>query len=350
MRLSLLLLLLPCCLHAQSPVITRANYFDIGDSALVYYKFDTSLWSVSVGPSGANVTWDYSDMDFTHPSVIVDTVFFISPVGTPFETEYPQANIAMLRKTDPFSTENNDYNYYYVTNDSLSFLGHWASNGGTELWEDSFTNSLKELRFPLTYGDAYVDSFTRSFVDYSGSGTHYATGTYTVTVDGYGMMVTPDGTTLNDVIRVHNKTTTKDSSMLGVDVFTLHNYKWYSQSKKAFVLSMQTAFGDSMAVETAEYQKQTNVITSVNDQRLGGGRLSVYPNPTNDVATISIEHHAALQSIELYNALGQRIRFLKVDTKRNVVFDMSDLPNGLYTIRATMSDGGVMQRQVAVSR
>src|SRR5687768_4695657 len=98
----------PFCVQAQSPVITRANYFEIGDTALVFLKFDTSVWSISAGASGANVNWDFSNVDFNHPSVIVDTLLFISPVGTPFyptymQADYSQANITMVRKTEPFS-------------------------------------------------------------------------------------------------------------------------------------------------------------------------------------------------------------------------------------------------------
>src|SRR5687767_2187422 len=95
-----LLLLLPIYLQAQSPVITRSNYFDIGDTALIYVKFDTSLLSLSVGDAGADVVWDFSNVDFNHPSVIVDTLLFISPVGTPFystadSADYSDANLSM---------------------------------------------------------------------------------------------------------------------------------------------------------------------------------------------------------------------------------------------------------------
>src|SRR5690606_15856699 len=78
------LLLVTHFLAAQSPTLTRSNYFVIGDSALEYLKYDTSLWSVSIGPLGQGVTWDFSAIDLEHPSVMVDTLLFIDPAGTPF--------------------------------------------------------------------------------------------------------------------------------------------------------------------------------------------------------------------------------------------------------------------------
>ena len=128
-------------LQAQSPIINRTNYFEIGDSVLLYHKYDTSLNSFTVGAAGTNVLWDFSNMDFNHPSILIDTLFYISPAGTPFypnhlSADYSQATLCYIRKTEPFSTENNEYNYYFSSNDSIAFIGRWADNGGTERWED----------------------------------------------------------------------------------------------------------------------------------------------------------------------------------------------------------------------
>ena len=316
-------------------------------------KYDTSLWSVSAGAAGANVTWDFSSVDFAHPSVIVDTLIFLLPDSTPFyptnmSADYSQANIAMVRKTEPFSPFNNDYHYYYADNDSLLFLGHWAAGGGTEIWEDHFDNAMKELKFPLQYGDAYVDSFERFFFDMSGSDAHYITGTISVNADAYGTMITPDGTTLNDVVRVYTVTTSRDSNALfGITDYTSRKFSWYSESKKGFVLTFYMAFSDSTMVETAEYQKQTNVVTSLNEKRLGGNSFSIYPNPANGLVELRPDA-GLIESIEIFNALGQRVRAIHVNKKPNVVLNVNGLVEGVYFVKATLDDNTTFVQKLFV--
>ena len=346
-------LLFPLFTLAQSPVVTRSNFFDIGDTALVYYKFDTSLLSISPGPSGANVTWDFSDVDFNHPSVIVDTLLFLLPDSTPFyptnmSADYSLANIAMMRNTEQFAPSDDDYHYYYVDNDSLSYLGHWADGGGNEIWEDHLDNPMNELRFPLQFGDAYVDSFERFFFDMSGSDAHFITGTISVTADAHGTMITPDGTTLNGVVRVYTETVSRDSNgFFGITDYTSRKYSWWSESKKGFVLTFYMAVWDSTAVETAEYQKQTNVVTSVEENRLGGNKLNLYPNPSNGLVELNADA-GFIESIELHNALGQRVRTIHTSGKRSVAVNVNGLVEGMYFVKVTLSDNSTFVQKLVV--
>lgn len=352
-HLTLFVMWLPIFVNAQSPVITRSNFFDIGDSALIYYKYDTSLWSISAGPSGANVTWDFSDMDFNHPSVIVDTLIFLLPDSTPFypttmQADYSLSNIAMLRETEQFSPNDEDYNYFYADNDSLLFLGHWATGGGSELWEDHFDNPMKGLVFPMSFGDAFVDTFERFFFDMSGSDEHWVNGTNTVSADANGTMITPDGETLADVIRIHTKTVSTDSNAtFGVQTFTRHKYSWYAESRKGFVLTLYMTYGDSTAVETAEYQKQTNAVTSMNEKRLGGNGLSIYPNPANGLVEVSASK-GFIQSIEIHNSLGQRVRTIHGGKKPAVALNVNGLVEGVYFLKTTLTDKSTFVQKFVV--
>ena len=353
MKRILFLLLFPLFAYAQSPVLTRANYFDIGDSALLYVKFDTSLWSLSAGPAGANVTWDFSAVDFGHSSVIVDTLLFISPVGTPFypiadSADYSQADLAMLRRTEEFSPTNNDYNYYYVDNDSLVFLGHWAANGGTELLEDHFDNSLKELQFPMAFGETYTDSFVRYSFDNSGGAAHYGHGTYTATADGYGTMVTPDGTTLSDVLRVHVKHVITDSSFFGVEMYTVYKYSWYAAGKKGALLTFFMASWDSTFVESAEYIKQTNVVTSLSEERLGGNKVTVFPNPASNALVMSAA--SPVRTLRLFDAVGRCLQVVDAGGALTVPLTTRELLNGLYVLEAITLDNEVSRVRFLVQR
>jgi hypothetical protein len=316
-------------------------------------KYDTSVWNIQPGPFGENVTWDFSDVNFNHPSVIVDTVMFLEPDSTPFfpvtmSADYSQSNIAMVRKTEDGSPNNDDFHYYFADNDSLVFLGHWAAGGGTELWEDHFDNSMKELQFPMQYGNAFVDSFERFFFDMSGSDAHYITGANHVTADAYGTMITPDGATLNNVLRVHTKMVATDSNgFFGITNYTLHKYSWYAESKKGFVLTFYMALMDSNIVETAEYQMSNAIATSINE-RLGGNAFTIHPNPASEI--ISINSSQPLQTIQIFNCLGQRVRSTDDLKVNHVKLDVSGLVDGIYVIEAIGQNKEANRTKLIISR
>lgn len=338
---SIFLLLLSCYFLQAQPVITSANNFQPGDSLLLYHKHDGSLSIFSVGASGANAVWDFSAMDFNHPSVIVDTLFYLQPAGTPFypvtlSADYSFSNLCFLRKTDPFDTRNFDYNYYYADNDSLSFIGHWADNTGNDIWEDHCTDFIKEIAYPFAYTDNYTDSFERFYGDMSGSGGHYITGSRTVTADGYGTLMTPDGITLNNVLRVHIVEMNKDSNALfGVTLRTIHTYRWYSPFIKGFILSIEMDAANAVIL-LADYQKQTNVAASVNEINSPFG-FNIHPNPSNGVFTI--HSNKTILLVDIYNRIGQCVSHTNYDLLScNIDLNISFLPKGMYVVKATSAE------------
>ena len=62
---------------------------------------------------------------------------------------------------------------------------------------------------------------------------------------------------------------------------------------------------------------------------------SIYPNPTLDQITVDILSGVDFwenNTIEVVNALGQRVVVTSVEDKKTTI-DMSDLPSGMYTVR-----------------
>jgi hypothetical protein len=330
----LLFISITTLVNAQ-PVLTRSNYFDFGDSLLLYNKFDTLLNSVSVGPGGANITWDFSAMDFNHSSVIVDTVYYIDPVGTPFyptsmSADYSQSNLCYLIKTDPFSPNNFDYNYMFANSDSVCFIGHWANGGGTELWEDHCTDFIKVLSFPLTYSSAYIDSFQRFYFDMSGSDEHYINGTISITADGYGSLITPDGSTVQNVLRLHTVESFRDSNLtFGVNNYIYHSYQWYSSDRKGYILRFNMDVSDTTLVTNAFYQKLTNVITVIEKPGSSSHSVHIFPNPGNGILNL---YSTYAGSIEIFNSVGEIILTSGMQTGDNKV-DLSGLITGVYFVK-----------------
>jgi hypothetical protein len=85
----------------------------------------------------------------------------------------------------------------------------------------------------------------------------------------------------------------------------------------------------------------------------GGGSALLYPNPTNFTAVLDLRFPAPVQqlTIELFNALGQRIRTFRADGAVNITLPVSvaDLPEGTYFIRLD-ADGKTAVQTLQVAR
>ena len=340
---------------AQSPIINKSNFFDIGDSVFLFEKYDNSLSNFTVGPSGANVLWDFSALDFNDPSVIADTIFYISPVGTPFfpitlTADYSRSNLCYLKKTSPFLHQNNDYNYLFSNNDSIAFIGNWADNGFTEHWEDHCEDFRTELKFPFSYPNSFTDNYKRFFFDMSGSFDHHITGTNTVIADGYGTLITPDGITLNNVIRIHTITTSRDSNLLfGINYTTRHKYDWYASNKKGFILSLELNTENNNIIQSAFYQKQYNVNTAIVNIEKNKYDLIIYPNPFSSSTTLRTNYPLDGAILTIYNSVGQSIKQLINITGNTIKLERDELPGGLYFIQLSQDNNLIFKDKIIIT-
>jgi len=82
------------------------------------------------------------------------------------------------------------------------------------------------------------------------------------------------------------------------------------------------------------------VITSINAKK---SNISIYPNPSNGVFTISgIEVNA---SINIYNAIGELVKSIQ-STDNNTTVDLSDYSNGIYFIKIKNNKGEAIQKLI----
>src|SRR5690606_6761866 len=76
-----------------------------------------------------------------------------------------------------------------------------------------------------------------------------------------------------------------------------------------------------------------NCNLSTNENQLE--EFSIYPNPVNDILYIETTYLHTISSIEIYNNLGQLIKW---ELNKNYV-NCSDIPTGLYFLNLTLKDG-----------
>lgn len=321
----------------QVPIITQSDYFQLGGEYLRINKFDIELNSVSIGSSGTNITWDFSTIDFGHPSVIFDTISCILPNGTPFFNEpgvnYDLSNYCLRRDTETFSPEDDTYFYYRLENDSLNFIGDWADNGVSEKWFYSFSNLRTDLIFPFTYNDSHIDTFESSFNDMSGSDWHYQSGSTEVFVDGYGEIITPDGNTIYNTVRVKEVVNIVDSNVLfGVNNYINTSYYWYSTDEEGPILQFDMHPTLPNTINNAYYFKKIGQTSSISEIPETPS-FKIYPNPTsNSFSILIVDNSNDDFAISIYNYSGKLVK-KKENVSSNTVFtNNEDLSPGIYII------------------
>ncbi|MFV0502233.1 MAG: T9SS type A sorting domain-containing protein [Bacteroidales bacterium] len=85
-----------------------------------------------------------------------------------------------------------------------------------------------------------------------------------------------------------------------------------------------------------------NPFVGLDDISLDDNSITIYPNPTNSEVNISSEN--IINSIEIYNSLGQRVYYSVVNSMEKVI-DISSFENGVY-ILGVNTENGVIRKKI----
>jgi hypothetical protein len=88
-------------------------------------------------------------------------------------------------------------------------------------------------------------------------------------------------------------------------------------------------------------------ILGINQLNVNKDELTVYPNPTREVATILNRGALKMESIEVYNILGQVVYKSKADSKDKHTLNLSGFASGVYTIQV-FTDKGTVARKLEI--
>ena len=86
------------------------------------------------------------------------------------------------------------------------------------------------------------------------------------------------------------------------------------------------------------FSKVVSALLTINDSR-----LTIYPNPTHDIATIKGSHIA---SIQVMDNMGRFVRSETLKDATNPTFSLRSLPSGIYHIRIQTTDGKINNMSV----
>jgi hypothetical protein len=122
--------------------INNSHFMQVGNK--IYLVRDTLPSITSIGPSGPNQTWSFTNLNVHE----VDSIEALNPASTPSGTQFPSSNIALLQNEDI-------YIYLENSNTELNIVGLYVPLLDFIL---SYTNPEKILVYPSTYQTVYSDT------------------------------------------------------------------------------------------------------------------------------------------------------------------------------------------------
>lgn len=283
---------------------------------------------VSPGSAGAGQTWNLSTM--TGTTAGLTTV--VLPSATTYGASFSSSTVGCNNPTA------NTVNYYKTSATALQNSG--IASGTTPFIYSNFEDFL---HFPCSFNDTYVDSWAATFV--SGGYTFYRTGSTTVTADGYGTLITPNGTYTN-TMRVHFVQVYQDSAFVGVPYIITYNndeYMWYRNGIHVQVASLYTLTssaggpytGGSYVTGTVGIDDAADFISASN----------LFPNPASDQLTVDFTLTESKKvDVQLFNSIGQSVYINQtaqgLQGVNTIQLNVAGLPEGIYFAKILL-DGEV---------
>lgn len=325
---SILFLAMGVIAYAQ-PSVTRTG-IDRINIPITFKSDDVTGTAVSAGPSGANITWDFS----AYPGPNVSTTTTNECPGQANCFRFATAN----RINKPALTD--FYDFSSVDDNQILRIG---SYGGPALGDvtTTYTDPLIEFKFPITYLQQYTDNYQFSSVS-TGIGNTNETGQEENTVDGYGTVITPSGTYTN-VLRIKKmRTATQTGSGLPVPMsYTNEGYIWVSQNVgivMAFSINTFVSNGTTHVAKVVSYLDSGTLSThELNNKKED---LSVYPNPSSERITLASKED--IRKVSLISSEGKTV--LTSENSKNI--DISKLPKGVYILQGDLKNGTSVTRKI----
>lgn len=204
---------------SAQPTLTSANFAQVGNT---FDRLAASPIAALPGVAGSNVSWNFAGLVPTGGGT---TGTYVAPNTTTLGSNFPAADVANVVGTA--------VNYYDVTTANSSWIG--TDNNGTLI---TFSNSLIQYAYPLTFGSAFSDIGDRQYNVGALVGSRI---TRDVIADGYGTLTLPNATYTN-ALRVKIEEFYRDTIVGSPNFFerTSTRYEWWTAESRYPVLVYET--------------------------------------------------------------------------------------------------------------
>lgn len=327
-------------LHSQ-PVL-KANDINpvVGDQIIMA---NAKTVGVKVPATGKNVTWNYSKLKDT--ANLIDTTKYLKPSKTPFDDDFPQANIASTTSSAP-----DFYVYLKTTNKYLQSFGS-ESDDSKSTWDPPYRLAI----YPMKYGTKYTDTST---ITVKTGGSKSTSGFRdSGEVVGYGTLKLTKNRTFTDVLMV--RTTTIITIKIGNIKFTTvsHGINFFVAGYHSPVLSF--SLDQANHITFISYSKDADAkgnFDLVDDESLIAANAntgsSLYPNPASSKFTINMNKviGKSVTAIYITDIDGRNVYTKKGNIMQAESINCAAFKEGTYLVTIQMSDGSSEFKKLFVKK
>jgi len=299
-----------CWFAYGQPVLTSSNFPTISYSEI--YEV-TDLTNMNFESTGANQTWDFSQIPYEIPIYYNDFKEEVIPVSSAALSEsFSGANFCIKATTGEGGIVNR---FYIISDNQLEYIGYSIfspKSSGSDYYQVHLDDTYVVFQLPYIFNTTFSDT--------------YVTGISTPeinTYDAYGTLITPFHTYQNVIRSIRN------GVYFGNESYT--TYTWYNSSPFYEIMTVTVTFQSSVIVSmNARVLKNLTFLN--NAENKFESEFSICPNPTSDILNIKIKNPQRNLSCSIYDLLGnvllRNINLSKVSDQIN----LEDFQKGMYLI------------------
>lgn len=296
---------------------------------------------VATPAGGAGEVFNYSTLS----SASTLTYQWRSPGDLPNGGVFPGAQFALVNGGA-------DTIFYKATANGLERVGDTQTidaMGTNYPLISTYSNSMLDLKLPLSFGDTWTDLFQGSFVVQDGSSeTSNRNGAVTGEADAWGWVVLPGGVDTVEVLRVRTRVTEVIPLTTGLgqlNVQHMHNQVAYYPLWGKFpvlrsvsdTLSVATPFPITITASYTEWLD--GAFVGVAEHAADAFKAQVFPNPATDQAKLVFANNAMTPvQVRVVNAQGAVVKETRT-AGRTLDMDVKDLENGIYGVVLSNDQG-----------
>lgn len=284
---------------------------------------------VNPGAAGANQTWNLSTM--TVQAVSQTTA--VSSGSTPYSATFTNSNICFLSP--------GQYDYFLASNTAYQSLGSYVGNGPAVIY-----NPPKDiLQYPFIYNTSYTTNYQSSS---PGPNPTAVSGTVTVSYDGYGTLVLPNGTYTN-AIRIHSQDIyTQNQGTVSIDVSTTDLYNWYINGNHLPVATVSTFTSTSFGTFSSGAYLNS-IATSIHSTGVDNSTLRLFPSPSKNTLNIKYGYVTDASKAELIDMDSKVVITNTIEPgSADHQMDISSVAKGVYVVKVYFSDGTTLTSKVVI--
>ncbi|NLJ06474.1 MAG: T9SS type A sorting domain-containing protein [Sphingobacteriales bacterium] len=260
--------------------------------------------------TGTGVIWDASGIKQQSGTPAINFVYG-DPTLTPNGNLYPSSNYVQF---DPMLTAVLGYLYYQLNSDSFVSWGDYQPSTQHEI----FQNPDKRLIFPFTYGNSFNDTYSKTNYSNATTVSSYQTGSRTVSFNGFGKLILPQGS-FNNVALISELRT----NSLGPNST---DFTWYNLEDGRQLMY----YAENNGKITIFYSTDSPSGMADNDQNQ---KLMIFPDPVSE--KLQILNSSEIFDYQIFDLNG---RLIKIGYTENSKIMINDVPAGLYILYLFSND------------